>query len=183
MLSSRGKDLTMNLPVKLQTGERVDMLVRRHPVYVILKVVAAVIITVLAILLVQWLSSLIGLSGLGTILTIAAVVVALGYLAIVLYRYFNDLWLITNQRVIDSTKPTPFRHEVASTDLVNVQDINILKSGIFATIFNFGDVVCQTASMGGIFSFRGVPDPTHLLERIDQLRDESRAAIRGQTSI
>ncbi len=63
---------------------------------------------------------------------------------------------------------------MSSTDLINVQDIAIQKKGILATTFNFGDVVCQTASTKGNFTFRGVPNPTQLLEEVDRLRDEAR---------
>ena len=34
--------------------------------------------------------------------------IGLALAGIYYYRYQNDLWIITNQRVIDSTKTTPF---------------------------------------------------------------------------
>ncbi len=171
----------MALPVKLQAGEEVELQLRRHPVYAILQIIGAVVVAILLILLVNWLSGL--LPNLSTLWTIAYVIIILGALLfgfVAFYRYFNDLWLITNQRLIDSTRTTPFNHTVASTDLVNVQDIGVQKKGILATMFNFGDVVCQTASTRGNFVFRGVPKPTEMLEKLDQLRDAARHS--GQRS-
>lgn len=165
----------MALPVKLQNGEEVVLQVRRHPVYATLQIIGAVVIGILLILLVSWLSGV--LPGLSTLWTIAYVIIIIGAVLFGLvsfYRYFNDLWLVTNQRLIDSTKNTPFSHTVSSTDLVNVQDIGVQKKGILATMFNFGDVVCQTASTRGNFVFRGVPKPTEMLEKVDELRDAAR---------
>ena len=42
-----------------------------------------------------------------------------------------------------------------------------------ATVFNFGDVLCQTASTDGEFIFIGVGDPAGLMEMLDRLRDEA----------
>ena len=164
----------MTLPVKLQNDEKVVREVRRHPAAVTLQIVGDVIVAILLILLINWLSGLV--PTLSTLWNIAYVVVILGALLIGLvafYRYHNDVWLITNQRIVNSVKSSPFNHCVSSTDLINVQDIAIQKKGILATTFNFGDVVCQTASTKGNFTFRGVPNPTQLLEEVDRLRDEA----------
>ena len=94
----------------------------------------------------------------------AAVAVWLLYWAIRLllnwYRYHNDIGVITDQRIIDSFKPTPFQLRVGTADLVNIQDMTIEKSGIVPTVLNFGDVVCQTAGTGQQFRIGGVPDPS-----------------------
>jgi hypothetical protein len=73
-------------------------------------------------------------------------------------------------------RSTPFNQSTSSTDLINVQDISVSKRGVMASIFNFGDVLCQTSSTKGQFAFRGVADPNDLLEELDRLRDEARKA-------
>jgi hypothetical protein len=81
---------------------------------------------------------------------------------------------VTNQRLIDSLRTTPLNQQISSTDLINVQDINIKRRGVMATMFNFGDVICQTASTEGMFTFLGVGQPADLMEMLDRLRDEAR---------
>jgi hypothetical protein len=49
-----------------------------------------------------------------------------------------------------------------------------------ASIFNFGDVLCQTASAQGAFTFRGVAEPAELMELLDRLRDEARRTNAAQ---
>ncbi len=165
----------MGLPVNLQQDEVVVAVRKRHPVYVILKGILALVIAGLAIWLFSWLSgaSPWTTSIWGWLMGATVVIVAL-YLGLLFYRYQNDLWIVTNQRLIDSLRTTPVNQSISSTDLINVQDIRIERRGILATIFNFGDVVCQTASTEGEFSFRGVGDPKGLMEKLDRLRDEAR---------
>src|SRR5689334_16536886 len=41
------------------------------------------------------------------------------------YRYNNDIWVITNQRIIDSYKASPFSLKTSTADLVNIQDMTV----------------------------------------------------------
>lgn len=169
----------MNLPVNLQAGEEVIRLVRRHPVYVVLQTLAAVVIALLVFWLAGAVRTWLGWDITNTILGIVrvvAILAALSYFLFIFYRYRNDIWLITSQRVIDSTRRTPFHHEVSSTTLTNIQDISIVQRGFLATIFKFGNLVCQTAAAGGKFEFRGVPKPAEMLEVLDDARAKAKAA-------
>lgn len=168
----------MTTPVKLQNDEKIIKTLRRHPVYMILQIVGIIIVAILVVWLLNWLRSDTG----ATFFTVlAALTIAIGLLAafFVYYQYKNDLWLITDQRLVDSTKKNPFNHEVASADLLNLQDISVSKKGFFPTIFNFGEVRCQTASATQVFTLRGVPDPNNVLEVIDQTRDNARERAAG----
>ncbi|MCB0200704.1 MAG: PH domain-containing protein [Anaerolineae bacterium] len=169
----------MDLPVNLQSGETVIRLVRRHPVYVILHTIATVLIALLVFWLAGTIRDFLGWNITSTILNIiraVVVIVAIFYFLFIFYRYRNDIWLITNQRLIDSTKPNPFKHSVSSASLTNIQDVSINQSGFLATIFKFGNLICQTASSGGSFEFRGVPNPKELLDVVDDARAKAKAA-------
>ena len=168
----------MRLPVDLQKNEVVVALLRRHPVYVIIRASLVGITTLVVFAFFLWFGVLDGGKS-SLLLTLGgiALILGVGYLAIILYRYWNDVWLITNQRLVDSTKPTPFNHLVSSTDLVNIQDLSVSKQGMFATMFNFGDVHCHTASNTMAFSFRAVPNPNQVLDIIDKYRDDARMRV------
>ncbi|HEY53217.1 MAG TPA: PH domain-containing protein [Caldilineae bacterium] len=165
----------MDLPVQLQGDEQIIALLRRHPVYIILQIIGIIVLAMLLVSAFTWMQSqVVALRSVMDILIIATAVIALGAVGFIYYRYRNDLWLVTNQRLVDSIKTSPFSHEVASADLLNVQDIAVSKRGIFPTLFNFGDVSCQTAGSTGVFVLRGVPNPNGVLELIDQTRDRAR---------
>jgi len=167
----------MDLPINLQSGETVIRLVRRHPVSVILRTIATVLIAVLIFWLAGSIRDFLGWNITSTILNIirvAVVIAAILYFLFIFYRYRNDIWLITNKRLIDSNKRTPFSHEVSSAPLNNIQDIGIVQRGFLATMFKFGDMICETASSGGQFVFKGVPNPKELLEVVDDARTKAK---------
>ena len=61
------------------------------------------------------------------------------------YRYNRDEWVVTTQRLIDSVKHHWFHHEISSADLIQIEDMSVSRSGLLQTMFNFGDLRCQTA--------------------------------------
>ena len=168
----------MTTPIQLQNDESVIKTLRRHPVYMVLQIIGIIIIAILILWLLSWLKGMFGATFF-TILTVATIIIGALAAFFVFYQYRNDLWLITDQRLVDSTKRNPFNHEVASADLLNVQDIAISKKGFFPTIFNFGEVRCQTASATQVFTLHGVSDPNAVLELIDQTRDNARERAAG----
>jgi hypothetical protein len=167
----------MNLPIQLQSGEEIVQVIRRHPASLWGRLALIALVAILT--LVIWLT--VSADGaLGTLLDIALVLVIVGGLLIgfmVWYRYHNDIWVITNRRLIDVTRSTPFSQQVTTASLSNVQDINIRVKGIFNTMLNFGDVICQTASSGSkTFSLIGVANPERVLDAIDEARSKARAS-------
>ena len=75
------------------------------------------------------------------------------------------------------TRSTPFNQQITTASLTNVQDINIRVKGIFNTMLNFGDVICQTASSGSkTFALIGVANPEKVLDAIDEARAKAKAA-------
>ncbi|HHY55608.1 MAG TPA: PH domain-containing protein [Chloroflexi bacterium] len=162
----------MGLPVQLQENETVVRIIKRHPLSLIGRIVGVALLLIVGIALWLWLRGLGG--GLEVVLDILIAVGALAaivYAGIYWYRYENDLWIITNERLIDSTKTTPFNQDIKTATLTNIQDINIRKRGIFQTLFEYGDVICQTASASGhTFEFLGVAKPAEVLDLIDDQR-------------
>ena len=96
----------------------------------------------------------------------------------VLYRYQNDMWLVTDQRLIDSQRKHWFHHELASADLVDVQDTSVSRSGVLRTALNYGDLLCQTAGQQMNFVLNGIPRPVDVLTTLDHARDQARRDAR-----
>ena len=168
----------MSYPVQLQDDETVVRVIKRHPLSLIGRIVATLLVWIIAIFLWQWLRGIGG--GMQTVVDILmalGTLFAIGYVAVYWYRFANDLWIVTNQRLIDSTKTTPFNQDIKTANLVNIQDINIRKHGIFQTMLEYGDVICQTAlASGRTFEFLGVAKPAEILDLID---DQRTLAMRG----
>ena len=174
-----------SLPSPLQGGEIVLQLIHRHWWYLwprsILLVVLAIVPVIVSALIFDSMGILDDLGIIFWLVWLAWVGWWGVRLALIWYRYYNDIWVITNQRIIDSFKSHPFSHRLATADLVNVQDISVEKIGFVATTLGFGDVVCQTASGAGGGAFRniGVPQPASVQLLIDKERDAERNRLGG----
>ena len=175
------KDSALHFP--LQDNEQVLMVCRRHWIYLwprtaLVAIFALAPVIVAAILL----QKSTGLSGTpGKVFGVIALVYLL-YWAIRAflnwYRYHNDVWVVTNQRIVDSTKTNPFSLKISTADLVNIQDMTVERSGIFRTMLNYGDVICQTAADIQEFRLTGIPNPQEVQLLVDKERDRER--MRGR---
>jgi|FLYL01.1.fsa_nt_gi hypothetical protein len=170
------------LPFPLQEGERIIALFRRHWWFLwprtILLALVALVPAVAATLLLD-LAGVLDDLGVWYWLLLAAWLL---YWALQLflnwYRYRHDIWVVTNQRVIDSYKPHPFSLRVSTADLVNVQDMSVVKQGLTPTLLNYGTIVCETAgSAPQDFLISGVPRPEQVQLLIDRERDRERRRL------
>jgi hypothetical protein len=170
------------LPFTLQPGEQVLAFVRRHWLYFSLKIAGVVLAglggTALGIAAVVMTFGFDGLPGVIAGAVIAAWAVYWAVRAyFTWYRYQNDIWVVTNQRLVDSLKRHWFHHQMASTDLVDVEDLRVERHGILETVFDFGDVQCQTAGVVQNFVLSGIPQPARLLAVVDGARDAARRSL------
>jgi hypothetical protein len=172
------------LPFPLQEGELVLLLCRRHPIYlwpnIALQALLALAPPIIVALLLDEAGGLEGTIGKVFWILVAAY---LAYWAVRLfltwYRYHNDIWVITNQRLIDSSKRSPFSLRISTADLVNVQDMTIQRSGLLRTLLDYGDIICQTAAELQEFRLSGIPDPRKVQALVDRERDRERLRVRG----
>jgi len=174
----------IKLPFTIQDDETVLLVARRHWLYFSLRmawVVAAGILPPLAaVFLVRATYGFDGLAGKITVAVMVLWVLAWAVRAyFTWYRYQNDIWAVTDQRLVDSIKRHWFHHLMASADLVDVEDIRIVRSGLLQTMFNFGDVRCQTAGEVPNFVLDGIPDPSGVMAVVDASRDAARRSLRG----
>jgi uncharacterized membrane protein YdbT with pleckstrin-like domain len=88
--------------------------------------------------------------------------------------YYLDIWIVTNDRIVDIRQSGLFGRTIAELDLYRVQDVKSECNGMFATMFNYGNVYIQTAGETGNFVFRNVPNPHHIREEIVKLAEEDR---------
>ncbi len=98
------------------------------------------------------------------------------YAFLVWIDYFFDVWIITNERVINIEQKGLFVRTVSELKFSRIQDVTSEVSGMIPTMLNFGDVKVQTASEEDYFLFRRVPDPYHvkdlIMERLRTERDD-----------
>lgn len=88
--------------------------------------------------------------------------------------YFLDVWVVTNERIIDIRQEGIFSRTVAETRFYLVQDVTSERKGVFQTIFNYGNVYVQTAAEKGRFVFENVPNPFSIAQKIMTLVEKDK---------
>jgi hypothetical protein len=88
--------------------------------------------------------------------------------------YFN-IDIVTEKRIIDIEFEGIVYKNVAATKLTLVQDVSYAQVGVTRTIFDYGDVLIQTAGTIDNFTFEAVPRPedaVHVVENLIGKRNE-----------
>jgi hypothetical protein len=115
----------------------------------------------------------------------------LGLLPLLLILYltvdnYNDNYIVTNKRVVHEERvPLVFQSRTEAY-LHNIQDIQQSQEGLLAQLYNFGNLIIETAGERGHVVFREIPNPAQtqeiIFEQIERVlagaRAEERAAIR-----
>ena len=171
------KDGALHFP--LQDNEQVLMVCRKHWIYLWPRTVFFVLLAIVPVIVAAVLMSrAAGLGGTPGKVFWIVTLIYLVYWAVRAflnwYRYHNDIWVITDQRIIDSTKTNPLSLKISTADLVNVQDMTVERNGILRTMFNYGDVICQTAADVQEFRLAGIPEPQQVQLLVDKERDRER---------
>jgi uncharacterized membrane protein YdbT with pleckstrin-like domain len=94
--------------------------------------------------------------------------------------YFN-VYIVTDERVIDVDFYNLIYKEVSDANIDKIQDVTYKMGGVVRTIFNYGDVLIQTASEVPNFEFLAVPKPDQVVKVLQDLRiEEQQEAIEGR---
>lgn len=105
------------------------------------------------------------------------------YAFLIWIDYYFDVWIVTNERVVNIEQKGLFVRKVSELKFARIQDVTSEVSGLIPTLLNFGDVKVQTAAEEDLFLFRQVPDPYEirdlLMERLRNDRDEELKQIAG----
>lgn len=173
----------MTLPAELQPGERALLTCRRHwlRLYPLLVARALAAIVSIAVPIVVF-GRTTGFDGTARMVAIVGSVLWAGYWLVrgyfTWYRYQRDVWVITDQRLLDGLRRHWFHRQVASTDLVDIEDVSMRRASLLLMLFDFGDLRVQTAGQQANFLLSGIPRPAYVLTVLDAARRQLRGAQR-----
>ena len=113
--------------------------------------------------------------------------VVVWYLILLMYvferflSWFFNMTIITDERIVDVDFLNLTTKKVSDTDLDKIQDVSFTNAGAIGAIFNFGDVLVQTAAEVTEFVFEKVPSPAEVAKILQRLRTEEKIeAIEGR---
>mgnify|MGYP003418741146 CR=1 FL=1 len=87
--------------------------------------------------------------------------------------YYFDVWIITNERIVNIEQKGLFVRHISELRFSRVQDVTSSVNGLIPTMLNFGDVSVQTAAEEERFLFRQVGDPFAVKDAVMTLARQS----------
>lgn len=105
--------------------------------------------------------------------------------------WFYNIYIVTDERVIDVDFFGLLYKNINSTQIRMIQDVNYSQVGMLSSVFNFGNVVIQTASEqrsadireeASAFTFAAVSNPDRVAKVIGELMEqEEKEEYEGRT--
>lgn len=152
-------------------GEKVVLLLRRHPFVILTRLSFFLILAFAPAVAAGFFPSNAGLGAVNIFFFISS----LWYLILWLWAFYAltmytlDVWIVTNQRIIDSTQHGFFNRTVSELHLNRIQDISVQTQGIIQTFLKFGNLQIQTAGTEERFKFFQIPNPEKVKDEIMKL--------------
>lgn len=155
-----------------ENGEKVILLLRRHPFVIIISLIfflfLILIPIVVGILFFSFLYS-------NSFLTLFFFLSSIWYLILwstiffSLTMYTLDVWIVTDRRIIDSTQHGFFNRIISELHISRIQDMTVSTQGVIQTFLKFGDLQIQSAGSEEKFKFIQIPNPGKVKDEIAKL--------------
>lgn len=162
-----------------QPEEVVVLLLRAHPITTLSFILTSILIAISPVILrigLPFIGINIAIPAVGQILQILTLVLellALGYLFERFLDWYFSVYIVTNIRIIDIDFSNIANRKISETKLSDIEDKTVIQNGIFRSIFNYGDLLIQTAGPTHEFTFYSIPRPVEVQQIISELEPES----------
>lgn len=83
--------------------------------------------------------------------------------------WFFNVNIITDERIVDIDFPTILYKDISETKIDQIQDVSVKVGGFIRSLFNFGDVLIQTAGAVPEIRFDAVPNPEQVSKILNEL--------------
>lgn len=148
------------LPNKINPDEDIIMVIREDVVIPILRGIISFFVIFLLLLLRIFILgySSAGILSLYDATMFGIIAIMITYYVLMFHNYYLSVQIVTTERVIDIDQKGLFNREENTMPLTNIEDISFKMAGFWGTIFNFGNVIIQTAGSGSGSDMPGAED-------------------------
>lgn len=88
------------------------------------------------------------------------------------FRYYYDIFIVTDSRIIDISQKGLFYREIYELNYEQIEDISTTTGGFLNTVFEAGDLQIQTAGSQRNFNIMRIPKPNIISEVIRSIGTE-----------
>ncbi len=161
--------------------ECILLLLRQHPITQVKWVITSIVLLFIPFLF-QYLPFIALLpSSYQFVITMGWYLLVFGFIFQVFLDWFFNVSIITDERVIDIEFLSLIFKHISYTQIEKIEDVTATTSGALGAVFDYGDVMIQTAAATDEFQFLKVPEPTEVAEFINQmLVEEEREQARSR---
>lgn len=92
-----------------------------------------------------------------------------GYALLNFIHWYYNIYIVTTERVIDIDFIQLLYKKFSETRLENIEDVTYTSGGFLAAVFNYGNVIIQTAGEVPNFEFELIPKPAEVVQTIGKL--------------
>jgi hypothetical protein len=96
----------------------------------------------------------------------------LSYILLNFLRWYFNVWIVTNERLIDIEFVNLLSKKFAETRISKIEDVTMHTGGFIRSVFEFGDVIAQTAGTISMFQISAIPHPEQVVKIINNLMDK-----------
>jgi hypothetical protein len=109
--------------------------------------------------------------------TIFWYVATFGFILAEFLGWLINIYIVTNERIVDIDFYYLLYKKFCEAEIVKIQDISYRSKGIFAALFNFGDVTIETAGEAPNLTFESVPHPEQVVETIRNILEGHEVSV------
>lgn len=173
--------MSVSKVIKKKDYEKIIFVLHRHPFTFIPAIILFIVLMLVPLAIYFMINSLFPNLFLNEeVHTVFIIFSSIYYLSTYLFFYvqfldfYLDMWIVTNDRIVDIEQHSLFHREITELDLYRIQDATATVKGFFSTIFQYGDVYVKTASSNTNIIFRRIPNANRVREQLIKMADEDR---------
>jgi hypothetical protein len=163
-----------------RANEHTKLLLRRHPITNLSWILTTIVLLILPLIIyyyqnpiwqfLSWESFIESLSRDEVLIFLALYYIAVKFYAFLKFlEWYFDAMVVTESRVIDIYYEPPFNRQTTQAQLEEIQDIRHTQNGIFASLFDYGNLYIQTAGEQQTILLKRVPHPAKVHDLIIHL--------------
>lgn len=166
-------------PIPGHEGDKIVIATRRHlaSTFAIMFIVFLMLILPMALLIALKITNPGVISGF--FINFLVVFGSIYYLVIVTFafvswiNYYYDIFVVTQNEIIDIDQNGLFDRHITEISLLRVQDVAAQIKGFFPTIFNYGNVIAESAGENTkTYIIDNIPNPLDIANKIMELHNE-----------
>lgn len=152
-----------------EQSEEIVLVIRSHWIIYLPQALLSILVLALPWILGAISSGIFKSTAIFLSLLITSLLIAGSILVSAILKWYYNVDMITDQRVVDLDFPNIMAHTMSETQLEHIEDVTQKQLGLLGSIFDVGTVYVQTAGSNQNIEFSNIPRPRDVQEILSDL--------------